>query len=141
MGRQMLTEFMRRRYQPAMRTVKSNETRLKTMVERAARAGELLRTRVDVERSAQNQDLLERMDRRADLQLRLQHTVEGLSVVAISYYAVGLLSYALSPLAHAVGLDKSYLIAGITPVAVLLVWWAMRQVRRRLQQPGERGHL
>lgn len=141
LGRQMLTEFMRRRYQPAMRTVASNETRLKTMLERAARAGELLRTRVDVERSAQNQALLERMDRRADLQLRLQHTVEGLSVVAISYYAVGLLSYALYPLAEGMGIEKAYLIAGLTPVAVLIVWWAMRQVRRRLHHHGEGGDL
>lgn len=141
MGRQMLTEFMRRRYQPAMRTVKSNEARLSTMIDRAARAGELLRTRVDVERSAQNQELLERMDRRADLQLRLQHTVEGLSVVAISYYAVGLLSYALYPLAHALKIEKAYLIAGLTPVAVLIVWWAMRQVRRRLHGSDENAHL
>lgn len=135
-GRQMLTEFMRRRYQPAMRTVMSNEARLEAMLERAARAGELLRTRVDVERSAQNQALLERMDRRADLQLRLQHTVEGLSVVAISYYAVGLLSYALYPLASALHVDKAYLVAGLTPVAVLVVWWAMRQVRKRLHHHG-----
>jgi uncharacterized membrane-anchored protein len=71
------------------------------MAERAERAAELLRTRVDVERSAQNQRLLESMDRRADLQLRLQHTVEGLSVVAISYYAVSLAAYLLAPLAHA----------------------------------------
>lgn len=138
-GRQMLTEFMRRRYQPAMRTVNSNEARLKTMLERATRAGELLRTRVDVERSAQNQSLLERMDRRADLQLRLQHTVEGLSVVAISYYAVGLFSYALYPLAAALNVDKAYLVAGLTPLAVLIVWWAMRQVRRSLHRPGS-GH-
>ena len=134
MGRQMLTEFMRRRYQPAMRTVASNEARLKAMLERATRAGDLLRTRVDVERSAQNQAFMERMDRRADLQLRLQHTVEGLSVVAISYYAVGLLSYALYPLAHALEIDKAYLIAGLTPVALAVVWWAMRQVRRGLHK-------
>jgi hypothetical protein len=81
---------MMRRYDPAMRTVKSSESRLQGMAERAQRAAELLRTRVDVERSAQNQKLLESMDKRADLQLRLQRTVEGLSVVAISYYAVNL---------------------------------------------------
>ncbi|MDB6179206.1 DUF3422 domain-containing protein [Paracoccus sp. Z330] len=131
-GRQMLTEFMRRRYQPAIRTIKSNETRLETMLERAARAGELLRTKVDVERSAQNQALMERMDRRADLQLRLQHTVEGLSVVAISYYAVGLLSYGLYPLAKALHIDKPYLVAALTPLAVLAVWWGMRRVRKSL---------
>ncbi len=39
---------------------------------------------------AQNQTLLASMDRRARLQLRLQQTVEGLSVAAICYYVVGL---------------------------------------------------
>ena len=57
---------------------------------RATRAADLLRTRVDVALQAQNQSLLESMDSRSALQLRLQQTVEGLSVVAISYYAVGL---------------------------------------------------
>ncbi len=33
------------------------------------------------------------MNRRAELQLRLQQTVEGLSVAAISYYIVGLFGY------------------------------------------------
>ncbi|WP_306754650.1 DUF3422 family protein [Paracoccus actinidiae] len=141
LGRQMLAEFMRRRYRPAMRTVASAEDRLRAMIERTRRAADLLRTRVDVERSAQNQALLERMDRRADLQLRLQHTVEGLSVVAISYYAVGLLSYALYPVASAIGVDKAYLIAALTPVAVLIVWGAMRQVRRRLHKHGPAGDL
>ncbi|CAM3235292.1 DUF3422 domain-containing protein [Paracoccus nototheniae] len=137
LDRQMLSEFMRRRYLPAMRTAKSAEQRLATMLERTARASELLRTRVDVERSAQNQKIMHRMDRRADLQLRLQHTVEGLSVVAISYYAVGLLSYALAPVAGMTGLDKSLLVAGLTPVAVLIVWWAMRRVRKSLHGPGD----
>jgi len=131
-GGQMLTEFMARRYAPAMRTVRSAERRLSTLLDRTERAGELLRTRVDVWRGAQNQEIMERMDRRADLQLRLQHTVEGLSVVAISYYAVGLLGYALYPLAHALNLDKAVLIAGLTPLAVLAVWFGMRRIRARL---------
>ena len=76
-GRQTFAEFMMRRFDPAMRTVKATRTRLREMSERALRAGDLLRTRVDVDRSAQNQELLESMDRRADLQLRLQRTVEG----------------------------------------------------------------
>ncbi|MCB1398095.1 MAG: DUF3422 domain-containing protein, partial [Rhodobacteraceae bacterium] len=77
-GRQTLAEFMRRRWDPAMRTVKAAETRLSVLSERAMRAGRLLSTQVEVARSAQNQALLQSMDRRADLQLRLQHTVEGL---------------------------------------------------------------
>lgn len=131
-----MTEFMRRRYQPAMRTTKSVELRLGKMMERAARAAELLRTRVDVERSAQNQNIMTRMDRRADLQLRLQHTVEGLSVVAISYYAVGLLGHALEPVAAMMNAPKSHLVAIITPLTVLLVWLAMGRIRRRLHHEG-----
>ncbi|WP_134679305.1 DUF3422 family protein [Paracoccus ravus] len=132
MGGQMLTEFMARRYAPAMRTAKSAERRLGAMIDRAERAGELLRTRVDVWRGAQNQEIMERMDRRADLQLRLQHTVEGLSVVAISYYAVGLAGYALYPVGQALGIDKSVLIAVLTPLVIAGVWFGMRRIRARL---------
>ncbi|EYD74118.1 hypothetical protein Rumeso_04317 [Rubellimicrobium mesophilum DSM 19309] len=129
-GRQTLTEFMARRFDPAMRTAAATETRLQALADRAIRAGDLLRTRVDVERSAQNQRLLESMDRRADLALRLQHTVEGLSVVAISYYAVGLTLYLLGPLAEDVG--KARLAAVVTPLVVLATWLGIRRVRRGL---------
>lgn len=129
-GRQKFTEFMLRRYEPAMRTVISAEARLKAMIERAERAGELLRTRVDVERQAQNQKLLESMDRRADLQLRLQHTVEGLSVVAISYYAVSLAGYLSYPLAKKLGLSKEMALAGLTPLVILGVWAMVRRIRK-----------
>lgn len=139
-GRQMLDEFMTRRYLPAMRTVKSAERRLTTMIDRSARAADLLRTRVDVQRSAQSQELLKSMDRRADMQLRLQHTVEGLSVVAISYYLLGLLSYALAPVAHALNVDKVLLIGGLTPLAVLAVWWGIRRIRASLHTPDDPPH-
>lgn len=131
-GRQGFGEFMLRRYEPAMRTVISMERRLERMSARALRASDLLRTRVDVERSAQNQSILESMDKRADLQLRLQHTVEGLSVVAISYYAVSLASYLLYPLTEATGLSKGLLTAAVTLPVVGLVWWAVRRVRQRI---------
>jgi len=131
-GRQTLGEFMTRRYEPAMRTVRSGETRLRAMADRARRAGELLRTRVDVERSAQNQALLASMDRRADLQLRLQKTVEGLSVVAISYYAVSLAGYLLYPLTGVLGVSKGMVTAAVTLPVVALVWWLVRRIRMRL---------
>jgi uncharacterized membrane-anchored protein len=130
-GRQTFGEFMMRRYDPAMRTVKSAERRLEQMATRAERAGELLRTRVDVERSAQNQKLLESMDQRADLQLRLQKTVEGLSVVAISYYAVNLLHYMLGPIAEAAFEIPSYALdIALVPLVVLGVWLMIRRLRR-----------
>ena len=132
-GRQTFAEFMMRRFDPAMRTVKSTEGRLHAMSERALRAGDLLRTRVDVERSAQNQELLTSMDKRADLQLRLQRTVEGLSVVAISYYAVNLALYVLGPLEKSLGISKVMMAALTTPVVLLLVWLMINRIRKHME--------
>jgi uncharacterized membrane-anchored protein len=135
-GRQLFSEFMVRRFDPAMRTCHATERRLAELATRASRIAELLRTRVNVAVEAQNQELLESMDRRAALQLRLQETVEGLSVVAISYYAVSLAAYMLAPLAKGAGLDKSVLTAAaVIPVAGL-VWWAIRRMRMRIASRG-----
>jgi uncharacterized membrane-anchored protein len=131
-GRQTFYEFMMRRYDPAMRTVNATKERLGAMSDRAMRAGDLLRTRVDVERSAQNQALLESMDKRAELQLRLQRTVEGLSVVAISYYAVSLANYLLYPVADALGMSKGMMTAAVTLPVVGLVWWMVQRIRKKL---------
>jgi uncharacterized membrane-anchored protein len=130
-GRQTFAEFMLRRFEPAMRTVESSERRLQALADRAMRAADLLRTSVDVERSAQNQALLVSMDRRADLALRLQQTVEGLSVVAISYYAVSLAGYALYPAAETLGVSKGLLTAAITLPVIALVWMLVRRIRRK----------
>ncbi len=131
-GRQTFGEFMMRRFDPAMRTVKATERRLEAMADRAMRAGDLLRTRVDVERSAQNQHLLASMDKRSDLQLRLQKTVEGLSVVAISYYAVSLVRYMAYPLAPE-GWSMSLVTAAVTPPVILLVWLSIRRIHRKME--------
>ena len=69
------------------------------------------------------------MDRRADLALRLQHTVEGLSVVAVSYYAVSLLSYTAYPLTEAVHLSKGMAMALLTPLVVAAVWLLLRRIK------------
>jgi uncharacterized membrane-anchored protein len=134
LGRQTFAEFMMRRFDPAMRTVKSTEARLEAMTTRAIRAGDLLRTRVDVGRSAQNQALLSSMDRRSDLQLRLQRTVEGLSVVAISYYAVNLVVYLISPLAEPMGISKTSLTALAVLPTILAVWMIVRSIRRSVEK-------
>lgn len=131
-GRQTFSEFMMRRFDPAMRTVKATERRVQSMTARAIRAGDLLRTRVDVDRSAQNQALLESMDRRAALQLSLQKTVEGLSVVAISYYAVNLVVYLLAPLSEPVGLSKTSLTALIVLPVMLIVWLMVHAIRKSM---------
>jgi uncharacterized membrane-anchored protein len=133
-GRQTFAEFMMRRFDPAMRTVKSTEARLEAMTTRAIRAGDLLRTRVDVDRSAQNQELLASMDRRSDLALRLQKTVEGLSVVAISYYAVNLVVYLIGPLAEPMGMSKTILTALVVLPTILGVWMIVRSIRRSVEK-------
>ncbi|MDD9716129.1 DUF3422 domain-containing protein [Dinoroseobacter sp. PD6] len=133
-GRQTFAEFMMRRFDPAMRTVKATERRMQQMADRATRAAELLRTRVDVERQTQNQALLESMDRRAALQLRLQKTVEGLSVVAISYYAVNLAIYLIGPLAYTADVSKTVLTAAVTPLVVLGVWFLVRRIREGMEK-------
>jgi uncharacterized membrane-anchored protein len=129
---QPLEEFLERRFEPALRTCRSVALRQASLNERIARTGDLARTRVFVELERQNQEVLASMDRRARLQLRLQETVEGLSVAAISYYLVGLLGYLTKP-AKELGLGSSELVtAAATPLVVLLVWWGMRRLRRRL---------
>lgn len=131
-GRQTLAEFMTRRFEPAMRTCESTATRLNAMSTRANRAAQLLRTQADVAREEQNQQILSQMDRRAAQQLRLQKTVEGLSVVAVSYYAVNLASYALAPFAEEIGLGKVGLTALLTVPIILLVWWTINRIRKGL---------
>ncbi len=132
-GRQTFSEFMMRRFEPAMRTVRATETQLQTMAERAERAANLLRTQVDVERSAQNQELLASMDRRADLQLRLQRTVEGFSVAAISYYAVNLVSYLAHPVFEGLGISKGTGLFILTPIVLLLVWLTVQRIKTKAE--------
>ena len=131
-GRQTFAEFMMRRYQPAIRTCASTAARLSSMTAQTARAGEMLRTRTDFAREEQNQDIMERMDDRAAQQLKLQKTVEGLSVVAVSYYAVNLAAYLLSPFAGGFGLSKPSLTALLTLPIIGLVWVMIRNIRKHL---------
>jgi uncharacterized membrane-anchored protein len=132
-GFQTFQEFMDRRLTPAIRTCESTQDRLDALSRRVARAGQLLRTRVDVTLEKQNRDLLESMNRRAKLQLRLQETVEGLSVAAITYYVVSLVNY-LAEGSDSFGLGVPA--DAVTAVAVFvvagLVWLGVRRVKRAL---------
>ncbi len=132
-GVQTIEEFMDRRLAPAMATCASVEKRLQDLSGRVARASDLLRTRVDIEREQQNQALLESMNRRARMQLRLQQTVEGLSIAAITYYVVGLVGYAAKALKQSgVALSVDVVTGASIPFVVLGIWLAVRRVRQRL---------
>lgn len=132
---QTVTEFLDRRFEPAMSYCESVGIRLAAVSERVARASGLLRTRVEFEREQQNQALLADMNRRAAMQLRLQETVEGLSVAAISYYATGLMSYIFKALSEAgLPIDPS-LASGIAVVPIVIaVALALRAARKRLMR-------
>ena len=118
---------------PAMRTCITTQERQANLSQKLARTANLLRTRVEVEVEQQNRDLLKSMNERTRLQLRLQATIEGLSVAAISYYVVGLCGYLIKA-AHDAGIlpvDPSYATAAVVPLAVLAIWLVVRRIRRR----------
>lgn len=131
-GADSWSQFLARRVAPAMRTCRSVQDRQENLSRKLARTTQLLRTWVDVEVEKQNRNLLASMNDRARLQLRLQQTVEGLSVAAISYYVVGLLSYMLSGLpALPVWLPPKALLAVSVPFVVLAIWLVIRRIKRK----------
>jgi uncharacterized membrane-anchored protein len=131
-GLQPLGEFLDRRFKPAVRTCISAETRMDSLSRRVGSTVDLLRTRVDLQIEQQNQAVLRSMDQRARLQLRLQQMVEGLSVVAISYYAVSLFAYFLSGLYDGGGIEAVVLTV-VTPLVVFGVWFGLRRAKRSLE--------
>lgn len=134
-GVQTLGGFLGRRFGPAMAYCDSVSARLQSSAERIARASSLLRTRVEIERERQNQQMLGAMSRRAQLQLRLQQTVEGLSVAAITYYATGLVGY-LAKAGKAAGLAVDPELAtglAVLPIA-LIVALGVRHVRHTIRR-------
>jgi uncharacterized membrane-anchored protein len=132
------SSFLARRMSPAMRTCATTEERQSDLSEKLARAANLLRTRVDVEMERQNRDLLKSMNDRTRLQLRLQATVEGLSVAAISYYVVGLFGYLVKGLSEeGVPVDITLATALFVPVAVAAIWFVLRRIRRKHIAAGD----
>ncbi|WP_299020357.1 DUF3422 domain-containing protein [uncultured Tepidimonas sp.] len=132
-GTQTISEFMRRRLAPAIATVVSTEQRLVALSERIARTSALLRTQVDIAREEQNRVLLEKLTRGQALQLRLQSTVEGLSIAAISYYVISLVLYGAKALKSAgVPLHPELTAGAAMPLVLWAVWRLTRRIHARL---------
>ena len=130
-GYETLAAFLQKRMAPAMRTCRSVEDRQQNLSVKLSRAANLLRTWVDVALQNQNGDLLASMNRRARQQLRLQQTVEGLSVAAVSYYVVGLFAYLAKGLEGRLpGISATTLTALFVPVALIAIWLVVRRIRR-----------
>jgi uncharacterized membrane-anchored protein len=130
-GYQSLIDFTERRLLPAVRTCESFTKRLEDLSERASGVSSLIRTRIETTLSQQSTDLLRSMNQRTQMQLRLQQTVEGLSVLAISYYALSILGYVMKPFTHyAPEIDSSKVLGVAAPAIVLAVWYLIRRMRR-----------
>lgn len=128
-------EFVERRLAPAMNTCRAVAARQQSLSERVASANQLLSTRVDITRERQNQALLESMNRRAQAQLRLQQTVEGLSIAAVTYYIVGLLGYLAKGLkAAGLGINAEIFMAAGIPVVAVLVALGVRRTRKVVER-------
>jgi len=113
------------------------DRRQESLSARAARANELLATRVDISHERQNQRLLESMDNRASVQLRLQTTVEGLSVAAVTYYAAGLVGYLAKGLKAAGMHINPELCVGISiPIIATVTALGVSRVHRMVARSG-----
>ncbi|TLU71036.1 DUF3422 family protein [Lichenicoccus roseus] len=131
-GLQTFREFLQRRFLPAMETCRSTAANQESLSQRLNRVTQLLSTRVDITREAQTQEVLASMDRRARLQLRLQETVEGLSVAAITYYIVGLVGYLAKGMRVAgAPIEVELVMAASIPVVLVLTALALRHRKRR----------
>ncbi|MCL2523280.1 MAG: DUF3422 domain-containing protein [Betaproteobacteria bacterium] len=131
-GLPIFAEFMQRRLLPAMKTCEAISHRQEELSARVARNSQLLRTRVDIELEHQNQQLLAQMNRRAKLQLRLQETVEGLSVVVLSYYGSQLVNYIAKASKSLHHTDTDLITALSIPLIAALVAWGTRRMRKKL---------
>lgn len=130
--------FFQRRLEPAMRTCESVSGRQNELSRKLMRTAELLRTRIQFELEGQNRNLLASMNRRARQQLRLQQTVEGLSVAAISYYVMGLLDYVIKGTdVEKFGISSSLLTALCVPLVVLFVLLIVRMLRKGYEREKE----
>jgi uncharacterized membrane-anchored protein len=130
-GLQTFSDFTERRLAPAMNTCRAVSSRQESLSAHVARANELLATRVDITRERQNQALLESMNRRAKAQFKLQQTVEGLSIAAITYYVVGLIGY-LAKGVKAMGWRVDYeIVQAISiPVVIVVTAFGIHHVRQ-----------
>ena len=138
-GHLTMTEFMTRRLTPAVKTCEAVSERVEDLSRRVDRASDMMRTRVELAIQSQNQQLLSSMDRRSRIQLMMQHTVEGFSVVAISYYLIGLLKLGLDALYDSGVVFNKTLVLGIAiPVVMALVFLGIRIVHHHFIKMARR---
>ena len=69
------------------------------------------------------------------VQLRLQETVKSLSIVAITYYIVGLLSTLVDPINFdLIFISKELFLALSVPIILISIWYVAKMVRKRINK-------
>lgn len=128
-----LVDFTQRRFRPAMNTCLATNERIERIAHRTEQLASLLRARIDTRIENQNAELLRSMEQSISMQARLQQLVEGLSAVALSYYVLGLLKYALYAVPDGVvGVSDEFIVGLLVVPLVLGVWWTMHVLKDRL---------
>lgn len=128
-----LVDFTQRRFRPAMNTCLATNERIERIAHRTEQLASLLRARIDTRIENQNAELLRSMEQSISMQARLQQLVEGLSAVALSYYVLGLMKYALYAVPDDVlGVSDEFLVGLLVIPLVLGVWWTMHVLKDRL---------
>ena len=137
-GYPTLHEFMQRRFLPAMNTCAAMASRQAALSDRVARNSQLLRTRVDIELERQNQELLAQMNNRAKVQLRLQETVEGLSIAAITYYGSQLVQYLTKGAKYLFPILSPEIATAVSiPLIAVLALFGIKRMRKTLALEAE----
>lgn len=133
-----LASFVGNRVEPALATCEAMDKRLAVLLEKLERAVELLNVRISLDMQIQNKAVLDTIAETARSQFRLQHTVEGLSTIAITYYLIGILGYALAGPLEATGWSKTLVISILSPIALVAVFVGLRAIRRGFERRDKR---
>jgi uncharacterized membrane-anchored protein len=130
---QRLQTFVERRLGPAVRTFDSMHRRLEDISHRIDRIAELLRTEINVQMQLQNSEMLAGMNNSAKMQLRMQRTVESISIFALTYYAVSVLGYLIGIFIHG---DLKYTVMGLLVLPVAgFIWYVQKKVVHKIIKP------
>lgn len=132
-----LSSFIGNRVEPALATCEAMDKRLTVLSQKLERAVELLNVRISLDMQIQNKSVLETIAETARSQFRLQHTVEGLSTIAITYYLIGILGYALAGPLEATGWSKTLVISILSPLALIAVFFGLRAIRRGFEKSSK----
>mgnify|MGYP003323381045 FL=1 len=128
--RQTLSGFIAQRLKPGVDTVIAFDNRAKQLEASVTNSLRLYNAILENEIQQQNQQLLTSMEQSTKQQVRLAKAVEGFSVIALTYYAVGLLGYVGTALNYPF---TAWIIAGAVPIIGVAVWlltqWAKRDIQ------------